>query len=390
MPQPLSICIVTGSRAEYGLLRPLMDVIKKDRRLRLQLLVTGMHLSPEFGLTYQQIEADGFTIDEKVEMLLSADTGTSIAKATGLGMIGFADAFQRLNPDWVVVLGDRFETFAAATAAHLARLPIAHLHGGEITEGATDDAMRHAITKMSYLHFVSAPEYKKRVAQLGEDPKRVFHVGAIGMDAIDRLKLLSKKQLEKELDFRFDKPTALVTYHPVTLENNTALHQVNELLKALDSFPGLNIIFTLPNADANGRIIISRLLEYVNKHPQRVRAFTSLGQLKYLSSLQQVNLVIGNSSSGIIEVPEYKIPTINIGDRQQGRVQAGSIINTGTNAASVRKAIVQALDPAFRKKCLSVKNPYRGKQPVAKSIVEQLLKAGKLQNLKKKFYDIKP
>jgi GDP/UDP-N,N'-diacetylbacillosamine 2-epimerase (hydrolysing) len=388
MTDKLSVCIVTGSRAEYGLLRPLMKAVQKDRALQLKLLVTGMHLSPEFGLTYKQIEEDGFVIDEKVEMLLSGDTDAAITKATGLGLIGFADSLQRLQPDWVVVLGDRFETFAAATAAHLAKIPVAHLHGGEITEGATDDAMRHAITKMAYLHFTSTAGYKKRVVQLGEHPKRVFNVGAIGLDSIDSLKLLSKKQLEKELDFSLANNTVLVTYHPVTLETNTALHQVNELLKALDRFPQLNIIFTQPNADAGGRVIIQRLEAYVQAHAQRARAYTSLGQLRYLSALRQVSMVIGNSSSGIIEAPEFHIPTINIGDRQKGREQAATTINTGVSATAIVKGIEQALDAGFQKQCLKAANPYRGKQPVAAVILQQLKNTGRTASIKKSFYDL--
>lgn len=383
----LKICIVTGSRAEYGLLYPLMRLIRKESSMDLQLLVTGMHLSPEFGLTFRQIEADGFSIQEKVEMLLSGDTDTAMIKATGLGMIGFADAFHRLQPDWVVVLGDRFETFAAATAAHLAKIPIAHLHGGELTEGATDDAMRHAITKMAFLHFTSAEPYRKRVIQLGESPRRVFNVGAIGLDNIKGLKLLSKRELQKELDFPFGDKTVLVTYHPTTLERDTATRQVGHLLKALDQFPDIRILFTLPNADAGGRSIIQLIEEYVKKNRERARAFTSLGQLKYLSALQYVSAVVGNSSSGVLEAPYFGIPTVNIGDRQTGRLKPPSVIDTGTDVRSITEGIRKAFLPSFVK--LSKRPSYvYGKGDTAPKILRIIQRTGKPASVKKTFHDL--
>lgn len=353
----------------------------------LQLLVTGMHLSPEFGLTFRQIEADGFSIQEKVEMLLSGDTDTAMIKATGLGMIGFADAFHRLQPDWVVVLGDRFETFAAATAAHLAKIPIAHLHGGELTEGATDDAMRHAITKMAFLHFTSAEPYRKRVIQLGESPRRVFNVGAIGLDNIKGLKLLSKRELQKELDFPVGDKTVLVTYHPTTLEKDTATRQVGHLLKALDQFPDIRILFTLPNADAGGRSIIQQMEEYVKKNRERARAFTSLGQLKYLSALQYVSAVVGNSSSGVLEAPYFGIPTVNIGDRQTGRLKPPSVIDTGTDVRSITEGIRKAFLPSFVK--LSKRPSYvYGKGDTAPKILRIIQRTGKPASVKKTFHDL--
>jgi len=383
----LKICIVTGSRAEYGLLYPLMRLIRKESSMDLQLLVTGMHLSPEFGLTFRQIEADGFSIQEKVEMLLSGDTDTAMIKATGLGMIGFADAFHRLQPDWVVVLGDRFETFAAATAAHLAKIPIAHLHGGELTEGATDDAMRHAITKMAFLHFTSAEPYRKRVIQLGESPRRVFNVGAIGLDNIKGLKLLSKRELQKELDFPVGDKTVLVTYHPTTLEKDTATRQVGHLLKALDQFPDIRILFTLPNADAGGRSIIQQMEEYVKKNRERARAFTSLGQLKYLSALQYVSAVVGNSSSGVLEAPYFGIPTVNIGDRQTGRLKPPSVIDTGTDVRSITEGIRKAFLPSFVK--LSKRPSYvYGKGDTAPKILRIIQRTGKPASVKKTFHDL--
>lgn len=382
----LKIAIVTGSRAEYGLFKPLLHQIKKDKQTELQLLVTGMHLSPEFGLTYQQIENDGFRIDEKVEMLLSADTDSAIIKSTAIGMIGMADALQRLQPDWVILLGDRFETFAAAFAAHQAKIPVAHLHGGELTEGATDDAMRHAITKMSYLHFASTEIYRKRIIQLGEEPKRVFNVGAIGLESVRTLKLLSKQDLEKQLNIRFSGLNFLITYHPVTLEKQTAAQQVQELIKALDRFPDAKLIITMPNADADGRVIM-REFEKFAKENERVSLFTSLGQLRYLSMLKQVQAVIGNSSSGIIEVPDMQIPTINIGSRQDGRVRAKTTIDCGTSATHIINAIKKSLSAGFLAQCRKATNPY-SKKGTAAAILSQIKKQGRLSSIKKKFYDL--
>lgn len=383
----LKIAVVTGSRAEYGLLKPLLDAIRKDRSLKLQLLVTGMHLSPEFGLTYQQIEQDGYRIDEKVEMLLSGDTDSAIVKSTAIGMMGMADALLRLQPDWVVLLGDRFETFAAAFAAHQAKIPVAHLHGGELTEGATDDAMRHAITKMSYLHFTSTETYRKRVIQLGESPDRVVNVGAIGLESVRNIKRLSKKELEKQMDLKFGKLNFLVTYHPVTLEKQTAAQQVQQMLDALDRFPEARLVITMPNADADGRIIMRLMEQYAKKDQGRIKLFTSLGQLRYLSVLKQVQLVIGNSSSGIIEVPDMHIPTINIGNRQQGRVKSKTVIDSKTDSVSIIKAIRQSLSLQFNQQCRSARNPY-SKAGTAAAILSRIRRAGKLSSIKKKFYDL--
>ena len=383
----MKVAIITGSRAEYGLLFPLMKLLEADGFFRLQTIATGMHLSPEFGLTYRQIEADGFTIERKIEMLLSGDSDAAITKSIGLGLIGFADAFAELKPDLIVLLGDRFETFAAATAAYLAKIPIAHLHGGETTEGATDEALRHAITKMSYLHFTSAEEYRKRVIQLGESPERVFNVGAIGLDNLKLLELLSCEELSNELGHDFEKPTFLVTYHPVTLENNTAETQINELFAALDEFPDLNVIFTLPNADADGRIIIEKIKEYVSKNAERAKSFTSLGQLRYLSSLQFVKAVIGNSSSGVLEVPSFKIPTINIGDRQTGRIKPESVIDAANDKKSIVTAIEKALSKDFAEICEKTVSPY-GDGRAASRILQILKQFNNIESLKKTFHDL--
>ena len=295
------ICVLTGSRAEYGLLSGLIRLIEDDKDFELQIIVTGMHLSPEFGLTYQVIEKDGFAIRKKVEILLSSDTGVGIAKSMGLGLIGFADAFEELDPDLLIVLGDRFETFAAAAAAMVARIPIAHLYGGEITEGAVDEAFRHAITKMSHLHFTSTEEYRRRVIQLGESPERVFNVGSIGVDNIQKLKLLNREEFEDSIDFKLGDKNILVTFHPVTLEKQTAKAQVGILLKVLQELTEIRIIFTMPNADADGRVIIGLIEKFVAENLERSCSFVSLGQLRYLSALQYVDAVVGNSSSGLVE-----------------------------------------------------------------------------------------
>lgn len=320
------ICVITGSRAEFGILSRLMRLIEVDSELSLQIIVTGMHLSPEFGLTYKQIENTGFNIDKKVEMLLSSDTANAISKSIGLGIIGFADAYDDLKPDLILVLGDRFEILAAVSAALFFRIPVAHLHGGEITEGAVDNSIRHAITKMSHIHFTSAEIYRKRVIQMGENPEFVFNVGALGLDNIRYLKLLSKSELEDFLNFSLN-DCIMVTFHPVTLEDSTAEEQMGTLLKALHSMSNLRILFTYPNSDTNGRIIIQMINRFVEENKSKSVAFKNLGQLKYLSSLQYVRAVVGNSSSGIIEAPYFNIPSLNIGDRQKGRLKAKTVID---------------------------------------------------------------
>ena len=383
-------CVVTGTRADYGLLRPLIERINNDNELELQLLATGMHLSPEFGLTYKEIEDDGYRIDEKVEILLSSDTPVGISKSMGLAMIGFAEAFERLKPNMVVVLGDRYEMFSAASAAVVARIPIAHIHGGETTEGAFDEAFRHSITKMSHLHFTSTEVYRKRVIQLGENPSRVFNVGAIGIESIKNLNLLSKDELENSISFKFGKRTALVTFHPVTLENTTSREQFQELLYALNEFRDLKIIFTKANSDTDGRVINSMIDDYVERNKSNTIAFTSLGQLRYLSSMQYVDLVIGNSSSGIIEAPSFNIPTINIGDRQKGRIQGETIINCNPTKAEIYKAINLGLSDDFNNQIELSKNPY-GEGNVTKQIIDSIKNflISETIDIKKKFYDIK-
>jgi UDP-N-acetylglucosamine 2-epimerase (non-hydrolysing)/GDP/UDP-N,N'-diacetylbacillosamine 2-epimerase (hydrolysing) len=381
------ICVVTGTRAEYGLLSNLMRLIADDSDLQLQIIATNMHLSPEFGLTYKEIEADGFHIDKKVEMLLSSDTANGTTKSVGLATIGFADAYEDLNPDLLIVLGDRFEMLAAVTAALFYKIPVAHLYGGEITEGAYDDAIRHAITKMSHLHFTSTEEYRNRVIRMGENPDDVFYVGAIGIDNIRHEALLSKSELEKSLDFRITDKTLLITFHPVTMEENTAGEQCRNLLQVLEEYSDYTILFTQPNADTNGRIITQLIKEFVDKNSSRSRLYASLGKLRYLSVLQFVKAVVGNSSSGIAEAPSFGIPTINIGDRQKGRIQAASIVNCSADYQDIKHAFDIALSDSFLQSVRTVKNPYE-KKDTAKHVFE-VIKTFPLENLcKKEFHDI--
>jgi len=381
------ICIVTGTRAEYGLLYWLMKEVAADPEMQLQLIVTGMHLSPEFGMTVERIEQDGFVIHKKVEMLLSSDSPVAMSKSVGLGCIGFADAYDDLQPDIVVVLGDRFEILAAAAAAALQRIPIAHIHGGESTEGAVDEAIRHAVTKMAQLHFVAAEPYRRRVIQLGEQPARVYNVGAPGLDYIVRTQLLERAAFEQAIDFSLGKDNFLVTYHPETLTLDDSLIALKQLLAALDDFPEAKIIFTKANADINGRAINAYLEQYVERNHGRAALFSSLGQLRYLSAIQHVDVVIGNSSSGIIEVPFFRKPTINIGDRQTGRLKASSVIDCSSEHEAISGAIAQALSSSFRDGLKNVRSLYGDGQ--ASTTMKQLLKTVELNDiLRKTFFDI--
>ena len=382
------VCVVTGTRAEYGLLKPVINKISKDDELELCLIVTGMHLSPEFGMTYREIENDGYEISHKIEMLLSADTPSSIVKSMGVEMIGFADVYAEEQPDMVVLLGDRYEILVAATAAMVHRIPIAHIHGGESTEGAIDEAIRHSITKMSMLHFASTEVYKKRIIQLGEQPERVFSVGALGVENVKLLSLLSKKELEESIQFSFDKATVMVTYHPVTLENETVENQFANLLTVLKKHKELQIIFTKANADTDGRVINQMIDRFVLENSNRSIAFTSMGQLRYLSALQYCVAVIGNSSSGIIEVPSFGVPTVDIGERQKGRVRAESVIHCGTEESEIESAMKEALSDASREKAKQSMNPYEGVDTSKRiiEVIKKYLKQGIV--LKKHFYDI--
>jgi GDP/UDP-N,N'-diacetylbacillosamine 2-epimerase (hydrolysing) len=380
------ICVVTGTRADYGCLRWVMDGIRKTAGLELQVVATGMHLAPEFGLTYREIEQDGFLIDIKMEMLLSSDTPAGLAKSMGLGLIGFGDALRRLQPDLMLVLGDRFEMFSAAAAAMVARVPIAHAHGGESTEGAFDEAIRHSITKMSHLHFVAAEEYRKRVIQLGEDPRRVFLVGGLGVDNIKKRNLLDRAALEASLGIKLGHRNLLITFHPVTLENATSAEQMRELLCALETLNDTHLIFTMPNADTGGRVLIEMIEVFVANHAN-ANAFTSLGQLRYLSCIQHVDGVVGNSSSGLTEVPSFAKGTVNIGDRQRGRLKAASVIDCKPDRESIGAALQQLFSQTFQEKLAAVRSPY-GEGGASEKIV-QILKDHPLESvLKKSFHDL--
>ncbi|HNR95296.1 MAG TPA: UDP-N-acetylglucosamine 2-epimerase [Kiritimatiellia bacterium] len=382
------ICAVTGTRAEYGLLYFLLHGISRSADLELQLIVTGAHLSPEFGLTWREIEKDGFRIDKKVEMLLSADTPSSIAKSMGLGLIGFADALNDLKPDMLLLLGDRYELASAALAALVARVPIAHIHGGETTEGAIDEAIRHSITKMSWLHFVAAEEYRRRVIQMGEDPSRVHLVGGMGVDAIKKTKLLNRQDLEKSMGFRFGKKNLLITFHPVTLESGSAGSQFEELLLALGQLKDTHFIFTAPNADAEGRVISGQIDKFVLSHPNVAVQFVSLGRERYLSTLQFVDAVVGNSSSGLAEAPTFKTGTINIGDRQKGRLKAESVIDCPPRRDSILEALNTLYSAEFAKRLAKTENPY-GDGDATEKIIKILETINLPDEPKKGFYEHK-
>ena len=381
------ICVATGTRAEYGLLLPLLKLLRDDPRVELQLLVTGTHLSPEFGLTYRAIIEDGFTISAKVEMLLSSDTPVGISKSMALAQMGAAEAFDRLTPTILVVLGDRFEMFAVTAAAMIANLPVAHLHGGEATEGAVDEAIRHSITKMAHLHFTATEIYRQRVIQLGEQPDRVFMVGTPGLDNILGLELLSQSEFEQSIDFELGQCCVLCTFHPVTLSEGKSEAVFNNLLAVLAARPEMRIIFTYPNADTEGRQLINLIDDFVQQHPTRSKAFVSLGQLRYLSALQYVDLVIGNSSSGLTEAPSFKVATVNIGDRQRGRVESDSVITCAESAEAIEQAVTKALSPEFQQSLATVENAY-GSGGASEKIAE-VLKTFPLEGvLLKSFYDL--
>ena len=382
------ICIYTSSRAEYGLLRGVIQGIQDAETLQLQILASGMHLSPEFGMTIQEIRADGFESDEAIEILLTSDTPTAICKSMGLAMIGYGEAIERLKPDIVAVLGDRFETFCMAAAAQVCRVPIAHIHGGESTEGAIDEAFRHSITKMSHLHFASCEAYRQRIIQLGEAPDRVFYVGALGVDNIRHMSLMERSELAESIGFNLEKPYFLVTFHPVTLEKSTSEEQFQSLLGALDAFPGYNVIFTKTNADTYGRVINRMIDDYAEKRPERCLAVASLGALRYLSAMKCATAVIGNSSSGIIEAPSFKIPTVNIGDRQKGRIQAANTLNCLPDADAIQQTIDRALSTAIQESLSGISNPY-DRPGTCSTIVELLEKTDIFGITKKTFHDVR-
>lgn len=378
------ICVVTGTRSEYGLLVRLMRLIQQDEELELQVIATNMHLSPAFGLTCREIENDGFHIDRKVEMLLSADTRTATVKSLGVELLGLADAYEALRPDLIVLLGDRYEILGAASAALLMRIPVAHISGGDVTEGAYDDAIRHAISKMSHLHFTSNEEARQRVIRMGESPERVFNTGSTGIDNLRHTALMGRKELEESIGFQLGEHCLLVTYHPVTLEEGTACRQFEALLQAVDE-TGYRLIFTRPNSDSGGHDIIRLTDEYVAAHRDKAVCFTSLGYRRYLSALQFVDAVVGNSSSGLIEAPSFGIPTVNIGDRQKGRLRADSVLDCTPDIADIRRTLSKALSPAFRQQARQTVNPYE--QPDSARQIYGHIKACRPEELiQKRFY----
>ncbi len=377
------ICIVTGTRAEFGQLYWLIDKINKDSDFILQLIVTGMHLSPEFGSSFNEIIESGFIISKKIEIQLSSDSPVGISKSMGLAQISFAEAFDQLKPDLVIILGDRTEMLAIASSALIFGIPIAHIHGGEITEGVYDDSIRHAITKMSSLHFTSTDIYRNRVIQMGEDPEFVFNVGALAIESVLNLKLLTREEFEKSINHKLFSKNLLITFHPVTLENNSAGEQFTQLLEALDELNDTLLIFTKPNSDKDGRIIIQLIDEYVHTHSGKAIAFTSLGQQRYLSAIPLMDAIVGNSSSGILEVPAFNVPTVNIGDRQKGRIMGPTILNCEPLKEAISETIVKAylFDKAIR-----WDHPY-GKGNTSSQILEIFKKTDTI-NLKKTFYNI--
>lgn len=382
-----TITVLTATRAEYGLLSPIIKALKECPEFCIKVVATGAHLSPEFGLTYKEIEKDGITIDKKIEILLSADTPSAISKSMGLTMIGFADYFAENQPDALLVLGDRYETLAVCCAAMNEQIPIIHLFGGETTEGAVDEAIRHAITKLSYLHLTSTEEYRRRVIQLGENPRRVFTVGAVGVENALKQPLLSKQELEKSLNIKLDSPYAVVTFHPVTLENCSAEKQCKELLAALEEHSYMRFIVTKANADTNGRVINRLFEEYAAKH-SNARVYNSLGLIRYLSAVKYADMVIGNSSSGLIEVPSFHIPTINIGDRQKGRLKADSVIDCAPLKEEICNAIIKAESVEMRKLAACTINPYGDGNTTDKVLtaIKKMFENG--IDLKQKFYDL--
>jgi len=382
------ICVVTTTRAEYGILKPLISKIDADDLLTLQLVVTGTHLSEKYGETYKEIEKDGFKIDVKIAMNLDDDSNEALSLAMAQLQSNITKAFADLEPDIVVILGDRYEILSVATAAMMLHIPLAHIHGGELTEGAMDDSIRHAVTKLSHLHFTSTQEYAQRVIQLGEQPSRVFTVGSLAVEQIKKLPLLAKEELEASLGFSFGVKNLLVTYHPETLSNLSPQEQFQELLNALNELKETKIIFTKANADAGSAVINAMIEDYVQKNSDKAAAFSSLGQLRYFSTIKYVDAVVGNSSSGILEVPSFHKPTINIGERQKGRTQAKSIVNVKILQEDIKEAIYKAYNEDFLQVLKDVRNPYESEGTSRQ--IEEVLRSVMLDAiLQKKFYNMK-
>ncbi|MAY34572.1 MAG: UDP-N-acetylglucosamine 2-epimerase (hydrolyzing) [Spongiibacteraceae bacterium] len=379
------IAVFTGSRAEYGLLYPLLTKLAQQSEMHLQLIVSGMHLSPQFGETWRSIEEDGFTIDAKIEMLLASDTSCGVAKSMGVGVLGFADALERLCPDCLIILGDRYEALAIAQVAAVMRIPIAHLHGGELTEGAYDDPIRHAITKLAHFHFVASEEYRRRVIQMGEDPARVWNVGALGIENIVTVPRVPLATINRKFQIELKQPFFLVTYHPVTAGEESSEDTFANLLETLDEFPDHQVLLTYPNSDNGGHRLIHMLEQFASERPNRVFAVPSLGIQCYLSAVDLGEVVIGNSSSGVIEVPSLKRPTVNIGVRQKGRLAANSVIHSGAARSNISASIRQALSPRAKQVSETCENPY-GSGDTSNMIVD-ILKSQQPPGTKR-FHDI--
>lgn len=387
MSAKLKICVITGTRAEYGLLKNLLKIFKESDEFELQLVVTGTHLSKKYGETYKEIESDGFYINKKIDLDITSDTPLALTRSASLGLLGFSEAFHQIKPDLILVLGDRFEILSAVIAAMFLKIPIVHLHGGELSEGSMDEGIRHSITKFSHLHFVANEIYKNRVIQLGENPKTVFNVGGLGVDAIQNLTLLNKSELEKSLGFVFLDKSLLVTFHPATLEGDSTYLQMSEILDALANLTNTTLIFTMPNIDMHSQGIFDLIEIFVSQHAN-AHSFQSLGQLRYLSCIAQVDAVLGNSSSGLTEVPSFKKPTINVGERQKGRIQACSVINCPPISSEIISAINKSYSNEFKAKLNKLENPY-GSGGASRKIVDILSSVDFRDLIKKKFYDLK-
>ncbi len=379
------LCVVTGSRAEYGLLKHFIKEINESDAFELILLVTGSHLSEKFGLTFNEIKSDGFFINRKIDIQVNKDNPDDIANSTALSIRGFSGAYKDFNPVLIILLGDRYELLGAAIAAMYHQIPIAHLHGGELTLGAMDDSIRHSLTKLSHIHFVANEVYRNRVIQLGENPSLVFNVGGLGVDAIKRVNLLSKKQLEEKLQLKFKERNLLVTFHPVTLEKSSS-HQMEELLKALAIRDDYQIIFTMPNADPNSKVLFEMIENFV-KNRANSSLFKSLGQTYYYSCLAQVDAVIGNSSSGLLEAPSFYKATVNIGERQSGRLKASSVIDCDPDFISINNAIDKIYTKTFQDIVSKTINPY-GNGEAVNAIVKHLKNLSFGSLIKKRFYDL--
>jgi UDP-hydrolysing UDP-N-acetyl-D-glucosamine 2-epimerase len=386
------ICAVTTSRADFGLQAGLLRAIKADSDLQLQLVVSGMHLTPEFGLTACEIEAEGFKMDRKINLRLKGETNLDNLKSIAAGVKGFADAFSELKPDLVVLLGDRFELLAPAVSALMLRIPLAHIHGGERSEGALDDSVRHAITKMASLHFAATESYRRRIVQMGESPGRVFNFGAPGLDRLHRFPLMTRTELEKEIGLDFQQPVALVTYHPATLDSSDVDAQIQSLLAAIQA-SGLSAVFTMANADAQGARINARLAAACAKHPARFKWVPHLGHRRYLGCLGHCAVMIGNSSSGLTEAPSFRLPVVNIGDRQRGRVRAANVIDVPCSRAAILRGIKKARSPKFQASLRGMRNPYqRFRDGRASERIKEVLKRTPLspELLRKSFHDLRP